>query len=211
MRKGIAALSVAVLLTLATSQVRADTCNGFTNNLVSNCGFESGSLSSWGGSATTVSSNYVGVDAGDPFTSVTTPYSGNYEAYLGNPSSTVALTQTLATASAGSYLIEFALLNDTSPASPYTNSFSLSFGGNTLFSESAVVAGGYTLYSVLGSTSTASTPLSFVSRNDGGFFELDSVSVTAAATPVVPEPSSWLLLGTGVLGVAGRVRRRWLA
>ena len=212
MRNFIAAVPVTILLTLATSQVRADTCNGFTNNLVSNCGFESGSLSSWGGSATTVSPSYVGVDSGDPFTSVTTPYSGNYEAYLGNPSSTVALTQTLATSSAGSYLIEFALLNDTSPALPYTNSFSLSFGGNTLFSESAVVAGGYTLYSFLGSTSAASTPLSFVSRNDGGYFELDSVSVTAAAsTPVVPEPSSWLLLGTGVLGMAGRVRRRWQA
>ncbi len=208
MRKWIAALPAAVLLTCGASQVRADTCNGFTNNLVSNCGFESGSLASWSGTATTASSNYVGVDNGDPFTSVATPYSGTYEAYLGNPASTVALTQTLATTLAGSYLIEFALLNDTSPASPYTNSFSLLFGGSTLFSESAVAASGYTLYSFLGSTSLASTPLSFVSRNDGGYFELDSVSVTAAATPVVPEPSSWLLLGTGVLGMARRVRRR---
>ncbi len=209
MRKWIAVLPVAVLLTCGASQARADTCNGFTNNLVSNCGFESGSLSSWSGTATTAGPNYAGVDTGDPFTSATTPYSGTYEAYLGNPSSTIALTQTLATTTGGSYLIEFALLDDTSPASPYTNSFSLLFGGSTLFSESAVAAGGYTLYSFLGSASASSTPLSFVSRNDGGYFELDSISVTAAATPVVtPEPSSWLLLGTGVLGIAGRVRRR---
>ena len=212
MRKCIAVLPVAVLLACAVSPVRADTCNGFANNLVSNCGFETGSFSSWTGTASTIGPNYAGVDPGDPFTTVHTPYNGAYEAYLGGYLSTIALTQTLATPTAGSYLIEFALLNDTSPASPYSNTFSVLFGGNTLFTESAVTAGAYTLYSFTGSTTSTSTPLSFVSENDGGYFELDSVSVTAAAASVVtPEPSSILLLGTGVLAVCGMVRQRLLA
>lgn len=210
MRPSIALLPVAVLLLCGASQLRADTCNGFTNNLVSNCGFETGTFASWGGTATT--STYDGIDTFDPFTTAHTPYSGTFEAYFGSPSTTVALTQTLATTAPGSYLIQFALLNDTSPASPYTNSFALLFGGNTLFSQSAAAAGAYTLYSVTGATTTTSTPLSFVTRNDGGYFELDSISVTPAASPVVtPEPSSLLLLGSGILGLCSVVKRRLLA
>lgn len=207
MRQRIAAIPVALFLLCAASPLRADTCNGFANNLVSNCGFESGSLGAWTGTATTIGPNYAGVDSGDSFTTAHTPYSGAYEAYLGGYLSTIALTQTLATTTAGSYLIEFALLNDTTPASPYTNSFSLLFGGTTLFSESAVIAGAYTLYAFTGAATSTSTPLSFVSRNDGGYFELDSISVTAAAPVVTPEPSGWMLLGTGVLGVVGLRRR----
>ena len=209
MRKLMGTFAAAVLLLCGAAQGRADTCNGFTNNLVSNCSFESGSLSGWSGTATTAGPNYAGVDTGDPFTTVKTPYVGTYEAYLGNPSTTVALTQTLATIASGSYLVEFALLNDTSPSLGYLNSFAVMFGGNTLFSTSAVVAGGYTLYSAMGTATSPSTALSFVSRNDGGYFELDSVSVTpVTAVAATPEPGSWMLLGTGLLGVAGAVRRR---
>ena len=207
MRKLTGTSALAIMLFFGVMQGRADTCNGFASNLVSNCSFETGSLSSWTGTATTASPNYAGVDSGDPFTTAPTPYAGTYEAYLGQVGSTIALTQTLATTAGANYLIEFALLNDTSPAFPYSNSFSLVFGGTSLFSESAVTAGGYTLYSYTGVAASNATALSFVSRNDDGYFELDSVSVSAAATP---EPSSWMLLASGMLGVAGMARRRLL-
>lgn len=197
MQKMIYTFPVALMLLCGVAQVRADTCNGFSNNLVSNCSFETGTFSGWSGTATT--SLNSGVDTLSPFV-------GRYEAYLGSVASTVALTQTLGTSAGGSYLIEFELLNDTSPSTGYLNSFALQFGGVTLFSESAVNAGGYTLYSFLGTAASSSTSLSFVSRNDGGDFDLDSVSVVG----VTPEPSSWVLLATGAVGLGGMVRRRLL-
>ncbi len=197
--RSLFSLCAVLLLSLAA---HADTCNGFSNNLVSNCSFETGSFSNWTGTSTT--NIFSGVDS-------LTPYSGRYGAYLGSDGSTAALTQNVNTVAGGLYLIEFALMNDTSPSLGYTNSFALQFGGNTIFSQSAIAAGPYMLYSFTVGTTLTSTPLSFVTRNDAGDFDLDSISVTpSAAISVTPEPSSWLLVATGFAACVSCVKRRSL-
>ena len=209
MRKLILPCSLFLVALSGALAAKAEVCNGVANNLVSNCGFETGDFTGWTGTTTT--DLFSGVDNGNTHAIGTTPYEGNFEAFLGSTGPSTTLSQTLATTAGGTYNIEFALLNDTTQLNPYTNSFSVMFDGATLFSETDVAADAYTLYSFSGTATSASTTLSFTSRNDQGDFDLDSVSAASTSSSVTPEPSSFLLLGTGLLGGMGVLRRRLMA
>jgi hypothetical protein len=47
--------------------------------------------------------------------------------------------------------------------------------------------------------------------DEDNFTQTVPVSFTLAATTVTPEPSTFILLGTGILGLAGAVRRKFLS
>jgi hypothetical protein len=178
-------------------------CSTVASNLVANCGFETGTFSSWtiGGNTLDPNDNYYGVDSFDA-------NSGSYGAYMSQDlfegTTPVTLSQTLATTVGDDYTVEFWLKQDTAPTKGYTHAFSASWDGTTFLSLTPTVAapgvtGVFTEYTFSEIATGPSTTLSFSFENDDNYWSFDDVSV--AAVPVstgAPEPSTGLLIGIAI-------------
>ena len=181
-------------------------CDANPRNLVANCGFETGDFTSWtlsGNDTPFELGNLYGVEGTDPFDGIS-PNSGSSQAYFSDlVSNATTLSQSIATQIGVTYQISWFLAQDTALVNPYSNMFSMSFGGNTVANLTSLPVQAYTEYSYGWAATSASTNLSFTIGNDVGEFLLDDVTVQVA-----PEPASWLalLIGTALCGLAMRRR-----
>jgi hypothetical protein len=162
-------------------------------NLVTNGGFETGSLSGWTQGGNT---GFTGALNGGGA-------AGTWQAYMGPVTTPGSLTQTLTTVAGARYDLSYQLR--TSGGNP--NRFDVYWNGGAIASLSLnnVSLGGWTTFSALNLVASGpTTTLSFVVRHDPGYFYLDEVGVSTAT----PEPATMALVGGALLLIGGYRRKR---
>jgi len=191
-RATLLALLLAAFVVTAASAWGQSVCDGVVGNLVTNCGFETGDFSGWtftGSTSTNGVTNFM-------------PHSGTFAAFLGQERSDGSLAQNVGT-NATLYDLSFYLDN----LGDATNDFTVFWNGVDIGPDLMNAAPfSYTKFSfqLTGNAGAGSNSLSFSFRNDDLFWFLDDVVVTSA----VPEPGSLVLIGSGLLALAGLVRRK---
>jgi hypothetical protein len=174
-------------------------------NLVANGSFETGYFTGW-----TTGGNFEDTEVvSGGFYDYPGAEDGTYYAVLGPVGSNGTLSQTFSDHAGTQYTFSFYI----AAAGDDPSSFSAMWDGNTLLSLTDPSTGNgraWQQYSFT-ETGTGSDSITFSFRDDPGYIAFDNivVSSTASSTGTTPEPSSFILLGSGVLALGGMVCRKF--
>lgn len=171
------------------------------SNLVANGSFETGDFTSW---TVTGDTTFTGVCDVSTCPGGFAPQSGNFAAYFGPVGDTASISQTIATTPGDSYSLSFYLAN---PVGGTPNLFSVTFGDSTFSFQNFGASFGWQQFTLTTLASSDQTPLIFTFRNDPAYWFLDNVTVQQSGG-TVPEPGTFALFGSGILGLGTLVRRR---
>lgn len=182
-----ATIFLTVLLLLALS------VGAQATEYIVNGGFETGDYTGWtsiGATPFFVINNFDGFG----------PHSGNYFSAEGGVGGDHTLSQIFADISGQMLTISFWYGSDGGT----TNDLNVYWNGANIYSlvNMGDTRPNYNLYT-FGVTATGSDTLTIGIRNDPSYQALDDVSVTST-----PEPDSLILMGSGLLGLAGVIRRK---
>jgi hypothetical protein len=172
----------------------------FAQNLITNGSFETSDFTGW-----TTGGNFEDTEVvSGAFYDYTGAEDGNFYAVLGPVGSDGTLSQTFSDTAGQQYNISFWIAS----VGDNPSDFSVTWDGTTLVSLSNPNTGANWSELTFSATGTGSDTLTFSFRDDPAYIGLDNISVTAQSGTSVPEPSSILLMGSGVLAMAGVIRRK---
>jgi hypothetical protein len=191
----------AILFALLTpAALHADRCTS-ASNLVQNCSFSTGDTTGWTVTNAADQSDY-GIDGYG--------YNGDSEAYFGAEGNEYdILSQTLSTTSGATYTLSFWLDDAEGDGANSGTDFQALWDGSSVLDQ-YTTTNEWTEYTfTVTASSSGSDTLTLEGYNSSSYYNLSDVSVTQDANTVTPEPSSFLLLGTGLAGIAGMLKRRF--
>jgi hypothetical protein len=223
--KKISAAFIAGFLSMVAPTFGAAQCT-VSGNIVANCGFENGVTSSTLGGNTNNSvpvswTANAGYDSESGYNNVRSfpVNSGTYALSIGNtdsepiPSLSQTLTDIAGATYSGSLFIDYGGAGEGDTTAGVF--FDTLIDGTTVQSLNYTAAGVYTQY-FFTFTGTGSDTLTLEGNTSPSEWFVDDIVVTESSGPppitgTTPEPSSIALLGTGILGIAGVVRKRLAA
>jgi hypothetical protein len=186
-------LLIALVVVAVASEVRA-------SQLIVNGGFETGNLSGW-------------TPSGDPSAGVTNafPHSGTFDLSIAARTPYAIVSQTVATVPSTLYTLDYWLQNRDGGFNFFTAQWNgVNVPGSALTDAAPF---GYTEFTFHVLATSATSKVTFRGyHQSGNRYLLDDISLTAEAA-TVPEPSTLMLLGTGLAACFGcsvvRRRRTW--
>lgn len=162
------------------------------SELVVNGGFESGDFSNW---------NYTSLD-GFSFVDTGFAHSGSYAAFFGDlqQDGGGSISQSLATVANATYVLSFWFAGD----GDIPSGFSAIVGGNTLYQvTNPPFDVNYNLHTFDFTATSSVTLLEFTAYDNASYINLDDVSVVPFVSGSVPEPTSMIPLGIGLVAITG--------
>jgi hypothetical protein len=168
-------------------------------NLVNNGSFETGDFTGWN-----VSSGSLELVVTGPFYVYSGAEDGNWYSVFGSVGSDGSISQTISDVAGQHYSFSFWF----NAVGDSPSDFSAMWDSNTVFSQTNPNTGGAWTQFTFDVVGSGSDTITFNGRDDPQYMALDNISVSASGGGTTPEPSSLLLLGSGVLAMGGVIRRK---